>query len=248
MHKTGFIVSKDRNLDILLVEDEPDLGLVLSQYLRFKDLQVSWSPSAGMALEEFNRNAFQLVVIDIQLPDMNGFELARQIRKNNPAQAFIFLTALQEKDDRMTGLELGAIDYIGKPFDMEEFILKVKNFLKVRNDVAAETTTAEPIAIGKITFMKERMTLSLSSGQQNKLTVRETEILDLLIRNKNQLVLKKDILLQFWGDTDYFNGKSLEVFISRIRKLLKHEKNIRIDSVYGAGYLFVYEEDGNGNS
>lgn len=102
--------------------------------------------------------------------------------------------------------------------------------------------TIAPVSVGSITFIKERMLLSMSNGKQKKLTVRETEILDLLIKNQNQLVLKKDILLQLWGNTDYFNGKSLEVFISRIRKLVNSEKNIRIDSVYGAGYIFVYEE------
>lgn len=234
--------TRDSNLEILLVEDEPDLGLVLSQYLRFKGIPVAWSPSAEMALEAFQKNAFQLVVIDVQLPDMDGFELARRISAINPGQAFFFLTALQDKGDRMKGLELGAIDYIGKPFDMEELILKIKNFLKIKNESAVEPISHEPVVIGSITFIKERMTLSLSNGKQSKLTVRETEVLDMLIRNKNQLVLKKDLLMQLWGDTDYFNGKSLEVFISRIRKLLSHDTNIRIDSVYGAGYIFVYEE------
>lgn len=234
--------TKDRNLDVLLVEDEPDLGLVLSQYLRFKGIPVSWSPSAEMALEVFKKNTFRLVVIDVQLPDMDGFQLARLINKVNPNQAFLFLTALQDKGDRMTGLELGAIDYIGKPFEMEEFVLKIKNFLKVKHGTTIEPMSDESIVIGSITFIKKRMTLALSNGKHCKLTLRETEILDMLLHNKNQLVLKKDLLMQFWGDTDYFNGKSLEVFISRIRKLLSYEKNIRIDSVYGAGYIFVYEE------
>ena len=231
------------NLDVLLVEDEPDLGLVLSQYLRFKDIPVSWSPSGEMALEAFKKKTFQLVVIDVQLPDMDGFELARQISNINPRQAFLFLTALQAKEDRMMGLELGAIDYIGKPFEMEELVLKIKNFLKIKHAIEPISSTDEPIVIGSITFIKKRMILALSNGKQRKLTVRETEILDMLIRHKNQLVLKKDLLMQFWGDTDYFNGKSLEVFISRIRKLLSYEKHIRIDSVYGAGYIFVYEDE-----
>lgn len=230
------------NLDLLLVEDEPDLGLVLSQYLRFKGIPVSWSPSAEMALEVFKQKVFQLVIIDIQLPDMDGFELARQISIINPGQAFFFLTALHDKGDRMNGLELGAIDYIEKPFDMEELILKIKNFLKTKIESIVEPTLNEPVLIGTITFLKERMTLMFSDGKQTKLTVREAEILDMLVRNKNQLVLKKDILMQLWGDTDYFNGKSLEVFISRIRKILSCDKRIRIDSVYGAGYVFVYEE------
>jgi len=232
---------QDNNLDLLLVEDEPDLGLVLSQYLRFKGIPVSWSPSAEMALDAFKKNTFPLVVIDVQLPDMDGFELARQIRKINPGQAFFFLTALHDKVDRMRGLELGAIDYIAKPFDMEELILKIKNFLKIQQEVIVEPVSNEPIHIGSITFLKERMTLLFAGGKQTKLTVREAEILDILIRNKNQLVPKKDILLQLWGDTDYFNGKSLEVFISRIRKILSCEQQIRIDSVYGAGYIFVFE-------
>lgn len=234
--------NQENNLDLLLVEDEPDLGLVLSQYLRFKGIPVSWSPSAEIALEFFMKKPYQLVIIDVQLPNMDGFELARQISKINPGQAFFFLTALNDKDDRMEGLELGAIDFISKPFDMEELILKIKNFMKTKVESVAEPVLNEPVHIGSITFLKERVTLIFSDGNQAKLTVREAEILDILIRNKNQLVPKKDILMQLWGDTDYFNGKSLEVFISRIRKILSGENHIRIDSVYGAGYIFVYDE------
>ena len=233
---------KNHYFDILLVENEPDLGLVLSQYLRFKGISVYWSPSAEIALDEYKKRIYTLAIIDIQLPDMNGIELAKQLQKINQNQAIIFLTALHEKIDRMKGLELGAIDYIGKPFEMEELILKIKNFLKLKKEIPIKVATIAPVSVGSITFIKERMLLSMSNGKQKKLTVRETEILDLLIKNQNQLVLKKDILLQLWGNTDYFNGKSLEVFISRIRKLVNSEKNIRIDSVYGAGYIFVYEE------
>lgn len=225
--------------DILLVEDEPDLGLVLTQYLRFKGIDVHWCPSAEMALEEYKRKRFYLVIIDVQLPDMNGFELAAQIQKLTPQQPLVFLTAHQEKESRMQGLKLGAIDYIGKPFEMEELMLKITNFLSIWGDNASKERLSETIKLGESTFFRNRMLFLTGDGTPNKLTVREAEILDMLITYKNRLVYKKDILLRFWGDTDYFNGKSLEVFISRLRKRLSDEKNIRIDSVYGAGYILV---------
>lgn len=234
-------MDKDKINDILLVEDEPDLGLVLAQYLRFKGIAVHWSPSAAMALDAYDAASFRLVIIDVQLPDWNGFELAKKIQQRNKHQAFFFLTAQQQKEDRMQGLELGAIDYIGKPFEMEELMLKIKNFLNIQADIQEPEVAAEPIKLGNSTFVKNRMLLLTENGKQTKLTVRETDILDYLIVHKNQLVLKKDILMRFWGDTDYFNGKSLEVFISRIRKLLLTEPHIRIETVYGAGYMLLDE-------
>ncbi|MHC8947484.1 response regulator transcription factor [Sphingobacterium hungaricum] len=234
-------MDKDKFEDILLVEDEPDLGLVLAQYLRFKGIRVHWSPSAEMALEAYAAGSFRLVIIDVQLPEKNGFELAKEIQQLNKQQAFFFLTAHQQKESRMQGLELGAIDYIGKPFEMEELMLKIKNFLSIQTETIDPELVAEPIKLGNSTFVKNRMLLLTENGKQTKLTVRETDILDYLILHKNQLVLKKDILQRFWGDTDYFNGKSLEVFISRIRKLLLTEPHIHIDTVYGAGYILVDE-------
>ncbi|MFZ4863370.1 response regulator transcription factor [Sphingobacterium sp. Mn56C] len=233
------MVTDKQNIDILLVEDEPDLGLVLSRYLRFKEISVVWSPSAEQALEECKSTAFKVVVIDVQLPHMDGFDLAKQLQRIKPNQAFFFLTAQQENKSKLLGLELGAIDYIGKPFEMEELVLKLKNVLKLQVEKPLEETVKEPLNIGNVVLYLDRLILELANGKQQKLTVREAEILEFFMRNKNLLLQKKDILQRFWGNTDYFSGKSLEVFVSRLRKMLQSADKIRIESVYGAGYIFV---------
>lgn len=226
-----------QQLDILLVEDELDLGNVFSRFLQYKGFTVHWASTAQDASDAFRMKAFRLLLIDVQLPDGDGFSLAENIMQTNPYQPIFFLTAKQERVSRMKGLSLGAIDYITKPFEMDEVLLKIKNLLAIPLQSIAQPKTENEFYIGQLTLNTKQYMLTDNKGNTQKLTVREMEILRHLILNKNLLVPKKDLLLQFWGDTDYFNGKSLEVFISRIRKLLQSDADLRIESVYGAGYI-----------
>lgn len=225
--------------DILLVEDEPALGAVLSRYLHNQGFTVVWSTSAEDAFDKVLSIAFRVMIIDVQLPEEDGFLLAEKIKKLKPTQPFLFLTALAGKENRTRGLALGAFDYIEKPFEMDELMLKIHNILQFTLQKSVTTVTNDVIALGNMSFNKNRLALVTADGVPKSMTVREAEILGFLAERKNTLVLKKEILLKFWGDTDYFNGKSLEVFISRIRKLLKEEPTIRIDSIYGAGYILI---------
>jgi len=227
-------IAKNR-IDILLIEDEPDLGEVFSRYLRYKGFTVIWECTAKGGLEAFVECTAKLVIIDVQLPDGNGFDLAREILQLNAGQPIFFLTALHERASRLKGLSLGAVDYIAKPFDMDEILLKIRNLLAVSSgpEIAPERT----LRIGQLFLDMERHSLSDNRGKAQKLTVREAELLRHLILHKNVLVNKKDLLLLFWGNTDFFNGKSLEVFISRIRKLLQLDNKLHIESIYGAGYI-----------
>ncbi|WP_454881288.1 response regulator transcription factor [Sphingobacterium detergens] len=230
----GLSIAKNR-IDILLIEDEPDLGEVFSRYLRYKGFTVIWECTAKGGLETLREYIAKLVIIDVQLPDGNGFDLAQEILRFRNGQPIFFLTALQERASRLKGLSLGAVDYIAKPFDMDEILLKIRNLLTMVS--APEITSERTLHIGQLSLDMERHSLSDNQGNAQKLTVREAELLRHLILHKNVLVNKKDLLLLFWGNTDFFNGKSLEVFISRIRKLLQLDNKLHIESIYGAGYI-----------
>ncbi|MFC3356972.1 response regulator transcription factor [Sphingobacterium zeae] len=229
-------MAKDK-IDILLIEDEPDLGEVFSRYLRYKGFTVLWESTAEGGWENFQRASVKLLIIDVQLPDGNGFDLAQRIIASHPGQPIFFLTALHERYSRLKGLSLGAVDYIAKPFDMDEILLKIRNLLKVASVSEKDPALQLELEIGSLRLNMERFTLEEGVKMVQKLTVREAELLHYLILNKNMLVSKKDLLLKFWGNTDFFNGKSLEVFISRLRKLLQIDRKLHIESIYGAGYI-----------
>lgn len=227
----------DSMIDILLIEDEPDLGALLSLYLQNKGFRVSWKLTAESALQELAAISCRLVIIDVQLPDGDGFSVARRIKERVPLQPIFFLTALGGKENRKKGLELGAFDYIEKPFEMDELMLKIMNVIRFSATKDAVPSVKSSIRLGHIVVAPDRLLLTYPTGEKKSMTLREAEILTYLLEHKNELVLKKDLLLRFWGNTDYFNGKSLEVFISRIRKLLKVDPTVAIESIYGAGYI-----------
>jgi len=232
--------------DIVIIEDETDLGNVISEYLKLRGFSVIWYQTASEALEYYSANelANKLVIVDVQLPDMNGFDLAAEIVKINPNQPFFFLTAHNEKQDRLRGLKIGAIDYISKPFEIEELVLRIRNIInKFSNNPATISDAAlKFISIGDIRYQKEQLYVLLPDDKEISLTVREAEVLNHLVSNVNQVVRKKDLLTALWGNDDYFNGKSLEVFISRIRRLFKASDQVSIENVYGLGYILKVKE------
>ncbi|NII83957.1 response regulator transcription factor [Pedobacter riviphilus] len=227
--------------DIVIIEDEIDLGNVISEYLKLRGFSVLWFKTASEALVYYSANRLdnKLVIIDIQLPDMNGFDLASEMVKINASQPFFFLTAHNEKQDRLRGLKIGAIDYISKPFEIEELVLRIGNIINKFSGVPTVQSSSSSgfINIGDIRYQKDQLFLQMPDSKEVSLTVRESEVLDRLAGNINQVVKKKDILLALWGNDDYFNGKSLEVFISRLRRLFKASNHVSIENVYGLGYI-----------
>lgn len=226
--------------DITLVEDDIDLGNVISEYLKLRGFSTCWFCTAEQALDYYRENPLSngLVIVDVQLPDMNGFDLATEFLKINPRQPLFFLTAHNEKQDRLRGLSIGAMDYISKPFEIEELVLRTANIL---NQFSTKTSASRSINlyidVGDIGYHKQQLFLRMPDGREITLTVRESEVLNLLSDHINLVVKKKDILLSLWGSDDYFNGKSLEVFISRLRRLFKSSKQVSIENVYGLGYI-----------
>jgi DNA-binding response OmpR family regulator len=227
--------------DIVLVEDDVDLGNVVSEYLKLKNFNLRWFTTAAETLNFFatHTKAVKLFIIDVGLPDSNGFELAQQIGKQNPGQVFLFLTARNEKQDRLQGLGLGAIDYIGKPFEIEELVLRANNIISRISEHPTKPVAIpeSSILIGDITYLKNQLCVILPGNVQKMLTLRESELLEYLYRQANSVVRKNEILLQLWGADDYFNGKSLEVFISRLRRMFKVSRRVSIENVYKVGYM-----------
>jgi DNA-binding response OmpR family regulator len=223
---------------ILLVEDEIDLGNVVKQYLEISDFEVDWVLNGKMAFEQLkvHRSKYQIALIDVSMPEMNGFELAEKIVKLGFNLPFLFLTARNEKRDRLYGLQIGADDYISKPFDVDELVLRIKNIIK--RNAGAEREDRSLITLGDVQFFKESLKLVIAGQKEIILTPREAELLDYLFRNENRLLKREEILTQLWGENDYFLGRSLDVFISRLRKHLNASNRISIDNVYGVGFVF----------
>ncbi len=216
---------------LLLVEDDEDLGNVLKQYLGIKGYDVSLARSGEDGLISFREQHPDLCVLDITLPKMTGLELGKRIKLDNNDQPLVFLTARTAKEDVLKGLQLGADDYICKPFEPEELVLRINNILK-----RSGNGNQQIIRIGKFQFNPDRLELK---GYDNfyRLTLKEAELLSCLFEQKCKLVKREDILLKLWGENDYFLGRSLDVFISRIRKYLKHDPSIKLETIRGIGYI-----------
>ncbi|WP_285011053.1 response regulator transcription factor [Pedobacter faecalis] len=238
--------------DIVLIEDEPDLGTVVSSFLKMRGFSVIWFQTANEALGYYRKHvmANRLLIIDVQLPDMNGFDLAARVQELNQHQIFLFLTAHSEKGNRLRGLNLGAIDYISKPFEIDELVLRVSNILKTFSPAPPDHGEADrqQTDFGDLTYYHDQLLVLLPGGREVSLTRRESELLNYLIKHPNRVVRKSDVLMALWGSDDYFNGKSLEVFISRLRGFFKASELVSIENVYGLGYILKIKKAGNDHS
>lgn len=221
---------------ILLVEDDPDLGMVLKQYLEFSDFEVCWIPNPEEILNDKNRlDGYQLAILDVMLPVIDGFELSREIRKTSQIP-FLFLTAKGQSIDRILGLKLGADDYITKPCEPEELILRIGNILKRQ-----QQTVQTVIRIGSYSFIHSQFRL-IFKDEVIQLTEKESDLLLLLSKKNHQVISRKEILEAIWGENDYFFGRSLDVFMTRLRKNLQHDPRIRFDAVRGIGFNIEFPD------
>lgn len=230
---------------ILLVEDESDLGNVVKQYLELMDFDVDWQQDGISALNLFSKasDSYHILLIDVNLPGMNGFELASQVVKQNSNVPFLFLTARGEKTDRLNGLKIGADDYVVKPFDVDELVLRIRNIIKRKQPAGLAgagdgAIPANVASIGNIQLFIDSLKLVLENGEEIVLTPRECDLLALFFQNVNKVLKREEILNKVWGSNDYFVGRSLDVFISRFRKYFQHNTHISIKNVYGIGFMF----------
>jgi DNA-binding response OmpR family regulator len=217
---------------ILLIEDDIDLGKLLTQFLEMNDIEVVHAMDGKTALEFFSSTKFDLAVIDVMLPDTNGFEIARTFKQRMPDLPFLFLTAKNKKEDIINGLKLGADDYITKPFEPEELVLRINVILR-RNQQEGVSN----LEIGK-SLLKLKEFKLCTPLKEYKLTQKETELLAFIIKNKNRLIKRELMLKTIWGENDYFLGRSMDVFVSRLRKFFKDDPVIAIETFRGIGYIF----------
>lgn len=215
---------------ILLVEDDVDLGCVLKQFIELSDFKVILCYNGREGLRAFKEDDYDLCVLDVRLPEMDGFTLAREIKKINKNVPFIFLTARKQKPDRIKGLELGADDYICKPFEADELLLRIKNIIRRTGKGGYEVFQigSHEMDIHNLILKKDNM--------EKRLTVKEAELLRFLYINRNRLVKRSDILIKIWGQDDYFLGRSMDVFISRLRKLFQDDEHVTLENVRGIGF------------
>ena len=217
---------------IFYAEDDQSLSFVTRDNLELKGYKLTCSDSGAKAREILREKNFDLCILDVMLPEVDGFTLAKEIRRRDPHVPIIFLTAKSMKEDKLRGLRLGADDYITKPFSIEELILKVEVFLRRSRNVAH--APASVFQIGEYEFDYENFTLR-SGNKDWRLTQREAELLRLLAERKNQVLKRAEILKEIWGEDDYFMGRSLDVFVSRLRKYL-NEGNVEIENIHGVGF------------
>jgi DNA-binding response OmpR family regulator len=225
---------------ILLAEDDFDFSNVLIQYLQLHDFNVVWAENGVKALEIFKKNSFDICILDVMMPKMDGFLLAEELIKINPETPFIFLTAKQLKEDKIKGLQLGADDYIIKPFEVEELILRLNNIIK-RSESNFKPASLQELVIGKYLFDTKRLCLKKDNKTQ-QLTEKEALLIEYLYQNRNQLIRREAILKNIWKNDDYFSGRSMDVFITKIRKYFQEDKNISIESTRFIGLEFKIKE------
>lgn len=222
---------------ILLAEDDQDFGSILKQYLEMSGYTITWAKDGKEALELFLKGNYNICVLDVMMPKMDGFTLAEKIIDVNPEMPFIFLTARKMKEDKIKGLKLGADDYIVKPFEADELVLRLSNIIKRSSRNVLEVPVEELISIGKYQFNTKRLELLLNNNIQ-RVTEKESELIQFLYNHKNQLLKREEILNAVWKNDDFFSGRSMDVFISRLRKYFKDDSQISIESIRGIGLEF----------
>lgn len=224
------------NIKVLLVEDEEALGMVVSDSLRSRGFDVTYCTDGEKGLEEAIQGSYDILALDVMLPKMDGFTIAKEFRKNDQHTPIIFLTAKSQTEDVVEGFELGGNDYLKKPFSLEELIVRIKALVK--RFAQEEEQTLESCYIGHYKFNIIKQTLVLDENSRN-LTHREAELLYMLFEKRNQVLERKKVLMQLWGDDSFFNARSMDVFITRLRKYLKDDPNVQIVNIRGFGYKLI---------
>ncbi len=228
----------DNKRKILLVEDDFNLGFVIQDLLTEEGYKVHLCKDGKEGLQQFHKKKYDICVLDVMLPKKDGFSLAEDIRKINQEVPIVFLTAKNMAEDKVRGLKLGADDYITKPFGNEEFLLRIKAILK-RSGHEKHKNKEIVYELGNIKFHPNNYALTLANGEHKKLTQKESDLLKLFCQNQGK-VLERDLIANMiWGDDSYFVGRSMDVFITKLRKYFKNEPTVSIVNVHGVGFKLM---------
>lgn len=228
-----------KGLKLLVVEDDPNLGQILTDYLGLKGFETDWYQDGQSAWDAYKKSAYDLCLLDVMMPKMDGFTLAEKIRHEDQHTPIIFLTAKSLKEDAIAGLKIGADDYMTKPFSMEELLLRINAVMRrVNPEMSEEDAVYE---LGKYTFDTAHHLLK-GPEEEQKLTSKEAELLSVLCQNMNRTVDRNWALKKIWKDDSYFNARSMDVYISKLRKYLSDEENLKIVTIHGKGFKLVFAE------
>jgi two-component system OmpR family response regulator len=223
---------------ILLAEDDTSLGAVLSNYLKAKSFDVTLCVDGEIALKRFKEQLFDFIILDVMMPVRDGFSVAKEIRKTDAEIPILFLTAKSMKEDKLAGFDAGGDDYLTKPFAMEELLARINAILKRTYKEGKKETT---FTIGDIAYDYLSQTIDIN-GQKNKLTTKENELFYLLIKNQEEILDRNDALKHVWGDDNYFNGRSMDVYITKLRKYLSASDQVEIMNVHGKGFRLLIKK------
>lgn len=229
----------ENQIRVLLAEDDKNLGTILKAYLDAKGLPTTLCSDGSEALEKFKREDFNFCILDVMMPVMDGFALAAEIRKMDKKVPLLFLTAKALQEDKLKGFELGADDYMTKPFSMEELLLRIKAIIRRS---AKDTVKPTVFKVGRFTFDYNRQLLTFDTGEENKLTSKESELLRLLCENMNRVLDRSVALNKIWYDDSYFNARSMDVYITKLRKYFKPDPNVELMNVHGVGFKLIVND------
>ena len=224
-------------VNILLAEDDPNLGQLLKNYLNARAYETTLVTDGAQAMKIFRKEKFNICLLDVMMPELDGFTLARGIREIDPHIPVIFLTAKNLKQDVIEGFKSGADDYLTKPFSMEELIYRIEAIMR-RSSKRSSETAAEVYSIGRFTFDVAKQLLTWQD-QSHKLTTKESELLELLCRHRNEVLERNFALKSIWIDDNYFNARSMDVYITKLRKYLSKDENVEILNIHGKGYKLL---------
>jgi two-component system, OmpR family, response regulator len=222
-------------MNILLAEDDPNFGIVLRDYLELHDYTVTLCKDGCLGITAFRKGRYDLCILDVMMPEKDGFTLAREIKKLNPDVPFIFLTAKAMKEDMLEGFRIGADDYITKPFDSEVLLYKIKAVLNRKLPATPEQKEQTDFTIGQYKFQSNLRILS-RKGSEEKLSPKEAELLKMLCLHLNDVLPRDQALEQIWHEDTYFTARSMDVYIAKLRKYLKHDPSVEIINIHGRGY------------
>lgn len=223
---------------VLLVEDDPSLGTLLEEYLNAKGFETKLADDGNKGYDAFCKGTFDLLLLDVMMPHKDGITLAKEIRLNDKNVPIIFLTAKSMKEDTIEGFNAGGDDYITKPFSMEELMVRINAVLRRSNKNRSQDTDESTFSIGKYQFNSEKQIL-LHNAMEQKLTTKESQLLRLLCVHKNDVLDRNFALKTIWHDDNYFNGRSMDVYIAKLRKYLKDDSKVEIINIHGKGFKLL---------
>ncbi len=228
-------------INVLLTEDDPNLGMLLREYLNAKGYETTLAENGKKGYEEFSKGGFDIAILDVMMPVKDGFTLAEEIRQTDKHIPIIFLTAKSMKDDKAKGFTAGADDYITKPFSMDELLMRMQAVLRRSLPETAKTKKKEAIAVGNFMFDYDRQILQIN-GEEKHLTTKEADLLNMLCENRYDVLDRNYALNKIWGDDNYFNSRSMDVYIAKLRKYLSLDEEVELVNVHGKGFKLLAKE------